>query len=172
MTIEDALFRIAEKYPWTATWLRTGHVILAVAGRAREARSVDEQCPAGVEALGCTGTDSQGRLAWIGWDFDVGHGKHACPSTDAAIAAARRLRNALHGRAEIRFSKSGIGIHVRHLWPNDRRPGALGQKIAKQYAEKLQIPVDLAPLGRQAVWFWARVRPPHSFELIEAHEGL
>jgi hypothetical protein len=27
-------------------------------------------------------------------------------------------------------------------------------------------------LGRQAFWFWARVRPPHSFELIEAHEGL
>lgn len=172
MTLENAMFCIAEKYPWTATWLRTGHIILSAGGRAREARSDQEPCPANIEALGCTGVDARGRLAWVGWDLDVGHGTRVFESTDAAIAGARRLRNALHGLAEIRFSKSGVGVHVRHLWPNDDRPGDYGPVFAKAYAKRLCLPVDPTPLGRQAFWFWSRIRPQHAFELIEPHMGI
>ena len=172
MTLEEAFFNIAARYPWTATWLRLKHIIVAVPELSWEAKSSDEPCPFNATALGCRGITIRGMLSWVGWDFDVGHGKKQYPTTAAAIADAQRLRRRLDGRAEIRLSKSGVGVHVYHLRMRDERPAEDGPLIAKAAAKELGLRCDPTPLGRQAFWLWCRNRKPDSFRLIEAHRGI
>ena len=168
MTLEEAFMQIVDKHPWTAMWLRLRHIIVAVPGRAWEARSSDDRCPDDVLALGCKGTSSRGRLSWVGWDFDVGHGGRSYPTTAAAILDAQRLRRRLAGQAEIRLSKSGVGVHVRYLLPDHRYSEASGPRIAKALASELHLQVDSSALGRQAFWLWSRERKPDAFKLVVA----
>ncbi|MGD0088568.1 MAG: hypothetical protein ABSE73_01485 [Planctomycetota bacterium] len=186
MTLEAAIFRICEEHTWTPMWFRFGEIIVKVPAdspnRHRNRQGVLlsswstknslDPCPTDVELLGCTGASSTGYLSWVGWDLDVAHGHaHYC-SLQEAIGDARRLRDALHGHAEIRLSKSGIGCHVRHLLPEaPRLPASQGPVIAKMFADKLGLKADRSSLGRQAFWLWSRDPQPHGFELIEAlHE--
>ena len=172
MTLEEAFFEITKKHPWTAAWLRLKHIIVAVPGKSWEAKSSDDPCPSNVVALGCRGVTIAGMLSWIGWDLDVGHGREQYESTAAAIADAQRLRRHLKGRAEIRLSKSGVGVHVYNLRMADVRPATDGPLIAKAAAKELKLRCCPTPLGRQAFWLWCRDRKPDSFRLIEAHRGI
>lgn len=121
--------------------------------------------------LGCKGETSTGKLAWILWDLDVGHGnpKQKYETTEEAIAVARTIRDALNGHAEIRLSTGGTGVHVCHLLPDDSRPAADGAKIAKALTAKLNLRCDRTVLGRQVRWLWTANPNPNSFKLIEAH---
>jgi len=174
MTLEQAIFTIAARsgWTWTAAWWRLGCIIVNASGRSWEARSPQDTCPKDVAALGCSGTDCLGRLAWVGWDLDVGHGKAPYRQTEEAIADARRLRQKLDGRAEIRRSKSGLGIHVRHMLGDPQETGLQG-KDGKAKALELTtgvwIKLDATPLGRQAFWLWARKPGERGFEIVEEH---
>lgn len=180
---------IAEKHPWTALWWRRGCVVAdtetgSFEFKEREGVPPDDQrVPRNILALGCAGWDAFGRLHWVGWDFDVGKGKVAkwqadlgmCEyaTRDDAIAAARRLRDALDRQAEIRLSRSGRGVHVRHLLPQDEASYIKRDKasaIARGVAAMLKIYTDPAQLGRQCLALWCRRPSPDSFRLIE--EGV
>lgn len=179
-TYEAALHWIAAdpRFEWTGTWWRTRELIVQQGGRVWSVTDPTKAMPPRVEALGCTGVDAHGRLAWVGWDFDVGHGKpvrtadgrelapYATPAE--ALDDARRLRNALDGHAEIRRSKSGRGLHVRYLLPEPHPNGALGPEIARRLAVQLGLRADAGPLGRQQFWLWTRRPAPGAFELLEA----
>jgi len=169
-SMEAALHRVWERHPWTGMWFRLGCIIASAGGRSWQARSYDDPCPHNVDALGCTGESISGRLSWFGFDLDVGHGRLRYPDTEAALVDARRIRDALQGRAEVRLSKSGIGVHVRHLLPETPRlPADQGPLIAKRLAARLNISADPSALGRQAFWLWTREPAVNAFKLIEEH---
>jgi hypothetical protein len=170
ITVEAAIIKICDRHRWPAMWFRLGCIIVSAGGRSWQVKSSDDPCPANVDALGCTGTAATGRLSWIGFDLDVGHGRLSYSDTETALVDARRIRNALEGRAEIRLSKSGIGVHVRHLLPDAPvLPNDQGPVIAKKLAAKLNVKADPAALGRQAFWLWTRTPAPNAFKLIEEH---
>src|SRR3989337_2790460 len=108
MTLRDFWIDAANhlRWVWTAYWWTGWGVIVRAGGRSWDAKCESNECPAGLECLGCNGTDAEGRLRWIGWDLDVGHGRASYPSNEAALDDARRIRNTLEGRAEIRLSQS------------------------------------------------------------------
>lgn len=180
VTFEEAVAKLCAhpKWSWSARWWRLGELIVATRDKAWSVKDPAKLVPQDVTALGCTGIDQAGRLAWVFWDLDVGHGAPITLSdgeqvqpyatVEEAIADARRLRDALDGHAEIRLSKSGRGVHVRCFIDAERGlPGSAGPEIAKTLARKLKLKADRSPLGRQAAWLWARALPPRAFELIE-----
>ena len=175
MTFEQAFHRICAKptWNWCAAWFRLKCIIVQAGGRSWEAKSPDAECPRDVDALGCTGESVTSRLDWIGYDLDVGHGKNAYLDTETALDDARRLRERLDGQLEIRLSKSGAGVHCRHMLPFSS-----GLKFADAKAKALEltkgmmIRLDATPLGRQAFWLWARPPGPDGFKLIEPHKGM
>jgi hypothetical protein len=170
-TLEAAVFDVCKENPWAATWFRLGRIIVGVPGRSWEAESPQDLCPSNVETLGCTGANSNGNLSWIGWDLDVGHGITHYQNQETALADARKIRDAFKGEAEIRLSKSGVGVHVRHLLRESTPaiPAIHGKEIAKGIARKLGIKADPSALGRQAFWLWVRNPMPDAFKLIEDH---
>jgi len=188
MNIEAALSRVCEKNPWAAMWARLGEVIVQVPEGSPNCRLLRDgklhnvwstknlfaPCPQDVLSLGCRGIDCKERLAWLFWDLDVGHGaeKDKYPDTETAITAARKLRDWLQGRCEIRLSKSGLGVHCTHLMPNDDHAGSEGAMLAKLIARKNNLRCDPTALGRQCRWLWTRNPQPNSFKLIAAHEGI
>jgi hypothetical protein len=175
MTYEDAIGWIVgqPRWAWSAPWWRTGEIIVMAAGRVWSVRDPAALLPPRAELLGCTPVNHQGHAGWIGWDLDVGeHGTTSYTTTEAAIIDARRLREALDGRAEIRTSKSGSGIHVRTILEPTQVPAAEAVKIARTMAARLALRADATPLGRQAFWLWARTPKPGAFKLIEPHAGL
>ena len=158
-------------FTWLADWWFTNPstVILQAGGKTWDAKRVDVPCPPGLVSLGWNGS-SQDRLHWVGFDLDVGHGTASYPDRDAAIKDARRLRDFFHGQAEVRLSKSGEGVHVRHKIPMDaHRSPADGSRLAKRIAASLGLRADSSPSGRQAFWFWIREPLADSFKLIENH---
>ena len=173
MTFHEAIFNICQKHIWPAKWFRLERIIVSTGkDRSWQAKSYLDSCPSNVEALGCSGISGGGMLDWVGWDFDVGHGATAYDSTAAALVDARRLRDALHGHAEIRYSRSGSGLHVYHLLPPStwlKLPATAGPTFAKRLAADLKLRCDPAPLGRQCFWLWERTpKNPNSFKLVEA----
>lgn len=122
-------------------------------------------CPVDVQVLGCSGLNLSGKFDWIGWDVDVGHGATGYCSTHTAIHAGLRIREYMGDRTEIRLSKSGRGVHVRHLCKD---PVANAAEIAKEVAERLGVRADKSSLGRQVHYLWARKTVENSFRLIEA----
>lgn len=188
MTLKEAIAKLGEKpnWAWTMRWFRLNCIIVQTPGRVWQAKSAQDECPQAVQALGCSGISVLGHLDWVGWDLDVGHGTTSYPDPDAAIADARKLRDFLGGRAEIRYSRSGKGVHIKHLlpffkreltpdgkvvWPDGEPPPACaGPALAKTIAAKVGLRADASPLGRQAFWLWTRNAhsTPSAFQLIEA----
>ncbi len=119
------------------------------------------------EALGMTSYNHKGEIRWIGFDLDFGHGMDSYVSFDAALRDAYRVREVL-GEAEIRRSKSGTGIHIKHMLPGDadltREDGV---KIVKYIARKIGLLADRSNLGRQAFWFWVKHPTEKGFQVIE-----
>lgn len=172
MTYEAAIFGVCAAHPWAAAWFRLGCVVVKAGGRRWQAKDVDAQCPSNVETLGCSGlTLTRQVYDWIGWDLDCkANGSGGYTTTDAAIADARRLRKKLNGCAEIRLSKSGSGVHIRHLLEYPVKPDA-AKAMAVALARGVWLHSDPAALGRQCFDLWARSPGPRGFELIEPHGG-
>jgi hypothetical protein len=178
-TLEEFIAAICEhpRWHWAARWFRLGEVVVHAPSICNDThtmsfRNPDARCPVDVEALGCTGRSSTGHASWFGFDLDVGHGgaKQRYATTDEAIAEARRIRDALDGRAEIRLSKSGVGVHVRSHMPEDpKMPMPEAVRVVKDIAEALALKCDRTVLGRQAFWLWCRNPNVDSFKLIEEH---
>ena len=174
-TFEQAIYEIVEqeRWKWCATWFRLGEIIFEAPYDRGCVKHPDTKYLNGMINLGCRGISHTGKLAWVGFDLDVSHGreKDKYESTDAALISARKIRDYLKGHAEIRLSKSGHGVHVRHFVQTDR-PGEDGAKIAKAIVKKLDIRADPSALGRQAHWLWTANPKPNSFKLIEPHFGI
>jgi hypothetical protein len=68
-------------------------------------------------------------------------------------------------RTEIRLSKGGRGVHVRHLF-DEPVPDAAA--VAKDVVAKLGVRADRSSLGRQVHYLWCRNPLVDSFRLIEA----
>ncbi|MBE7466717.1 MAG: hypothetical protein HS116_24880 [Planctomycetes bacterium] len=188
-TVEEAIFAIMERHPWTEPWWQRGCLVIETPTSTFEVKHVegvvsaaDAPVPSNMTALSCAGWDDQHLLRWVGWDFDVGKGRPAkwqadlgmspYATTDEAITAARRLRDALDRRAEIRLSRSGVGVHVRHLLGTEEGSHLKSHQaghIARCVAAELKIYTDPAQLGRQCMALWCRNRKPESFRLIEEH---
>jgi hypothetical protein len=160
-----ATLRHDPRWAWTWTWWRFGEVTLHTTDRTWATRDPDISLPEGLVALGCSGrTRTDGLWDWVGFDVDVGHGKKAYHSTRVALLAAHRIRDQL-GSCEIRLSRSGRGVHVRHAFGV---PMPDGQAIARQYAAELRVMMDPAAVGRQMLTLWAREVPAvDGFRLIE-----
>ena len=178
MTLAEIYLDLANSmcWSWIADWWPPGgpsSLIVQTAEGTRDTKSPDIVCPPNVQSLGWGGSDINGRLVWVAWDLDVGHGAKQYGSTDLALADAFRIRDFLRGQAEIRLSKSGIGVHVRHRLPNGSdRPASDGPQIAKAVAQELDLKADPSALGRQAFWFWTASPAPNAFKLIWHHEGV
>ena len=161
---------------WTAEWWPlsgASTVLVSAAGKTWDAKDPQAVCPPDIQALGWGGADRFGRLNWVGWDLDVGHGQQNYKSTDLALSDAFRIRDLCEGNAEIRLSKSGLGVHVRHRLPDDEnRLADDGPRIAKAVADKLSVRADRSALGRQAFWFWTHETNIDSFRLIHPHKGM
>ena len=177
-TLEEFQIDLANGLAWVWIadwWLQCGPstVLVSAAGKTWDAKDPQAVCPPEIQALGWGGADTSGRLIWIGWDLDVGHGKEQYESTDLALSDAFRIRDLFEGHAEIRLSKSGVGVHVRHRLPDDvNRPADDGPGIAKAVASKLAVRADRSALGRQAFWFWTQETNADSFRLIYPHKGM
>ena len=190
-TLEAAICKLLEdpRWAWAATWFRLGEIIVQTPDRTWATRNPDNPCPRDVTALGCRGITALGHLAWVGFDLDVVHGRQAYLDTETALADARRIRDALEGRAEIRLSKSGQGVHVRSLIPaplavyhrggltpeypeGQPVPASEGPRLAKTLARKLGLKADPSSLGRQSHWLWTSAPVPDAFKLIAPHLGV
>lgn len=182
MTI-DWIAETVGRDSWAMPWIQTGMIcvqdLTREKNRAFELKDLTRP-PARMDALGCGGWDDRGFLRHVGIDLDVGHGdaKQKYETTEAAIEAARAIRNFVGGAAEIRRSKSGVGIHVRIVIAgeivNGRETGkSLGRAAyaAKWIAKALDIKRDPTVLGRQNLWFWARTPGARGFELVDAAAG-
>ena len=159
------------RWEWTHRWWQTGCVAVQTdTGRAWEVSAPGDGIPPNIAHLGCAGHDCNGDLRWIGFDLDVGHGGTFYATYKEALADAKRIREAL-GEAEIRRSKSGGGIHVRHLLPSDSGlVKADAPRIVKYVARKLGLKADPSNLGRQVFWCWSRKPNAQSYEEIAAQE--
>ena len=171
ITIEEKILRICEEHKWPAVWFRLGCVVVKTADRVWQVRTPDDPCPNDVEALGCSGWSFSGRLDWVGIDLDIGHGTDAYKDVATAIEDARRFRDRRDGRAEIRLSKSGNGVHIRCLTgPGYTKDDA--KKVVLGMMDCCWMKADATPLGRQVFFLWARDLKPRAFELIEGHAGV
>ena len=185
--IEDAIFHIIHtpRFAWTASWWGLNEVLIATSKRTWSTKNLFQPLPKGVVSIGSTGSDPLGNLATVSWDLDVAHGRVAYHSTEAALQDARRIRDIFEGAAEIRLSRSGLGVHVRYklprgpvVFPADGgppqfpgwtpRPASDGPKIARAVAWKLNVRADPAALSRQGCWLWSLNTNANSFKLIEA----
>lgn len=160
-------------WEWTERWWQQGCLVLAADNdEAWEQKAHGEIAPRNTVRAGCSGHDRKGRLAWVGWDLDVQHGGQSYETFNAALEDAYRIREVLE-EAEIRRSKSGDGIHIKYLLPED---SALtkedGAKIAKYIAQKLKLKADPSNLGRQVFWLWQRDCNGKGFLVIEEQEKL
>jgi|GEM_PF-1780679 len=147
---------------WRARWVKRGMICIP-----HEIK--DLLVTRDPDVMGCGGWDHAGRLHWVGFDLDVGHGRDDLKyaSRDEALQAALLIRKFVGDAAEIRASKSGNGIHVRvpiaGVETDGRKKAAL---IAKWLARAVNVKTDTAVLGRQNLFFWAREIGPHGFELL------
>ena len=166
MTYLEKIFNICDTEKWTAMWFRLGCVIVGTTDRAWELKEPQfhDLLPDGITRLGCSGLSLSGEYEWVGFDFDCSHGKKLSP--EDALAEARKLKKALKDHAEIRRSRSGSGIHVRHLFDfhNSDAPA-----FAKALCQSLNLRADPAVCGRQAMWLWDANAGPGAFELLESH---
>jgi ribonuclease HI len=170
-TLEAAMARISATpaYEWTSAWWRLGMIIVQNGAQAYQAKGPDALEPAGLELLGCAGLSQKGVWDWIGVDLDIGdHGTKSYANLDEAIADARRAREALKGRLEIRLSKSGNGVHLKNV-PTTPMDAKDGPAFAKKFATALKLKADATPLGRQCFWHWAKTPGSNGFKLIEPH---
>lgn len=153
---------------WIASWLPRDpmSVITQTPAKTRDAKDLDVTLPPGANAVGWSGLTRSGTAAWVGWDLDVGHGRKCYSTTDAALDAAHQIRDALSGCAEIRMSKSGRGVHVRHWCAPARLANEKAIDFSKRLVQRLNIQADPTPLGRQAFWFWCADPGAASFQLI------
>lgn len=167
VTLESAWWRIAENptWAWVTTWVRLGETCLVVPEKTWATKDPNSLCPREVQVLGCSGLNLRGKFDWVGWDLDVGHGDTSYASTHVAIQAGKRIRAYMGDRTEIRLSKGGRGVHVRHLLDNPVEDAAV---IAKEVSAKLGIRADRSSLGRQVHYLWCRKPLVDSFRLIEA----
>ena len=163
-------------WSWIASWWPPGDpssVIVQTPDQTWDAKNANAPCPSDIQAFGWNGSDTQGRLIWVGFDFDIGHGAEQYASTDLAMSDAYRVRHFFKGRAEIRFSRSGEGLHVRHRLPADtHRPASDGPLIAKGINTELKLKADPTALGRQAFWCWTHESTPNAFRLVQQHRGI
>jgi len=168
LTYRDKIQAIINEphWNWSATWWQPGCVIVKTTTRTWEQKSPKDFIPPGLECLGCSGHGQDGQLHWIGFDLDVGHGVTCYAMTEAALTDAYKIRATL-GEADIRLSKSGRGIHVRHLLPIDSGlVQANAARIVKYLNAKLGLKSDPSNLGRQAFWLWSANPADHAFESI------
>jgi hypothetical protein len=148
-------------------WFRLGEIIVQTPERSWATRNPHESCPNNVSALGCSGEDVRGKLSWLGFDLDVGHGKKSYATTFIAIQAARKIKERLGEPTEIRLSKGGLGVHVRHMMDDRSHEQKEAGRIAKEIANELRIRADPTSLSRQAHWLWSRKRSPEGFKLVD-----
>jgi hypothetical protein len=128
--------------------------------------TLEAVCPRDVVEIGLTGLLRDETTAWIGFDFDCGHGPKSFATTADAIAAAIRLHSYLQGVPEIRLSKGGRGVHVRYSLPKPL-PHADAIRLAKRLDAQLELHSDRAVLGRQVLISWTREHShPDAFKLI------
>jgi len=196
-TYREFIGRIAvsPEWEWTAKYWLGGCIIACFddgtpKGDVIEVKNAgDKVVPKNIRCLGCSGFDKYG-VYWVAWDLDVGHGANPYDSFDEALKDAMRLRDSLGvgngvgsipGEAEIRRSRSGNGLQVRHLLPIDavdQNGEALDRKdmctIAKGMSALLGMKDDTIVQGRQAVWLWVRdgdkFLGEHSFEVVAEQE--
>ena len=169
---------------WTDLWWNSSQIIVSVPdwywdGYRAEWRLSDRKfdswevkdaslyLPPTFTALGCSGLNG-GNETWVGWDLDVKHGGTCYQTTQDAIQDARQIRCFLQGHAEIRLSKSGVGVHVRHKFEAPQVAGRAA-RFAKAIANKLNLKADPSALGRQCMWLWVKEPTAQSFQLIEPH---
>jgi len=199
MTYEERVFQICETpgWEWTATWFRLGEVCVHLPEGSPNAlkdrdtgelkyvystkKPCEKRCPQDAIALACSGRDALGRAAWIGWDFDVAQGKfgeserakkkQAYQTVFLATEAAKALAKTLGAGTEIRLSKSGHGVHVRHLFPYPS-PHTFdqGKELAKKLAAESGIKCDASSLGRQMHTLWHANPGPNGYKLIRGVE--
>lgn len=178
LTLQQFMVELANTlhWVWIADWWPTNNpttVLVSNGDKTWDAKDANAVCPNNIQGLGWNGSDTTGRLIWIGWDLDVGHGREQYETRDHALSDAFLIRGFLKGQAEIRLSKSGEGVHVRHKLPDsENRPSTDGPFIAKTIAEKLKLKADRSALGRQTFWFWTLKTFSDSFRLIFPHEGM
>ena len=175
-TIQDFVHRLMAHpdWGWTRKWFNDGGVIVSTPARNwHEYRPGSVALPTDLVSLGSTGR-ANGRLCWVGWDLDVGHGTTSYPSTETALVDADRLRHVLDGQAEIRLSRSGWGVHVRSMVPPNGRalPSRYGPAISRILAGALGLRADPTSLGRQAHWLWVSDPAPGAFALVHPHAPL
>lgn len=170
MTIEEKIFELFENWQWAARWFRQGEVIICADGKTRAVRNIHKTfCPVNVQSLGCTGEGIDGKCHWIGWDLDVGHGAKQFGSTSAAILAGRMIKKVAGPATEIRLSKSGIGVHVRHLCQYDTMK--LGIERAKEIVSFAGVTrMDPTSISRQAHWLWSEKPGENGFKIIEEYQ--
>lgn len=164
---------------WVGSWFphdwTPASVIVATPNRKRDVKSLDVALPDDVQMIGWTGLDTSGMCHWLGWDLDSSEGGHhgieANESLGDCILQAIRFRNylidSIGGFTEIRYSKSGSGVHIRHKL-RDPLPKADALKFAKLAIHSCKrIHDDPAARGRQTFWMWSRYVGEKGFEVID-----
>lgn len=170
MTLEARIHELCAAEPWLAAWFRLGEVIVQTPERSWATRKAyTDECPADLQAIGCTGLNARGLHDWVGWDLDVGHGRpeKQYGATFVAIQAGKMIRARAGPSTEVRLSKSGKGVHVRHVLA-DPLPPTETASFARAIVHELGIKADATALSRQAFWLWCGSRVQDSFKLIEA----
>ncbi len=160
---------------WISSWLPSDPASIIVEttdGRTDDVKRLNAQIPLTLRSLGWTGLTQSGTAQWIGFDLDVGHGAKSYATTEAAVVDAHRIREALAGNAEIRLSRSGAGVHVRHWCAPAGLSNADAKLFAKRLVKHLCVQADPSPLGRQCFYFWTATPGPDSFKLIAEDVGL
>ena len=165
-TLGDAVAWIVSQHPWTARWFLDGETIVQIEGKQwGKARWSDDKPASPLLALGCTGTDAQGVVRWIGVDIDVGHGEGYDTRAEAE-AAGMRLMDWCDTPCELRSSKSGEGLHFRAVCGIKVAP-LYAPKLARQLCDELQVRACPSSVGRQAHWLWARKPASGGYALVK-----
>ena len=170
-TYRELIDAIIEENPWTEQWLRDGCIIaMANSNDSWEVKDTTEKVPLNLSRLGCAGWDHDGKLHWIGFDLDVGHGGIRYRDTEEALVDGRKIQS-LFGESEIRLSTGGKGVTVKYWLPEDSGLSKnVAARIAKGISKKLGLKADPSNLGRQCFWLWAREPAPRGYELISGQD--
>ena len=172
-TIEEWIDRVllgsaCNQWGWTGDWWSFGELVIVTKTRTWSTSRPQVSLPGDLLLLGCSGLSSKGHWNWVGWDLDVGHGTKSYGTTAAAVADARRVRDWYHGNAEIRLSKSGHGVHVRHPLSVKHPPGHPKEE-SRRIAEMFTLKADPTSLSRQVHFLWSRDVPSkQSFMEVES----
>lgn len=158
-----------KEHSWTEKFFKDANHFIFNRGEKTTSARPTAWAPEDLSRLGCRGDNIDGNLTFLFFDLDVGHGneKHKYDTTDEALETAYKIREFFKGRASIRLSKSGKGVHVHHLVTGCEVPYEYGPVLAKGIANHLNIKCDHSVHGRQCCWFWERDAGPDAFKLIE-----